>query len=131
MTSLVESRVNKAIEKFNKTMNAHTCATYESLSKLNRLASSILKSDMNSIYSDLWACVRCGFANEKEVSVYISDCEKAISKTKAKYTDALISRIGEEEYYIQWLMCEHGYKTREEALAYLTELEENWGKEVL
>lgn len=127
----VEVRVNKAMEKFNNTMNAHTCATYESFSKLNRLASSILKSDIDSIYSDLWACVRCGFVDEKEVSAYISDCEKAISKTKAKYTDALINQIGEEEYYIQWLMCEHGYKTKEEARAYLTELEDNWGKEIL
>lgn len=115
MTREVKDLVYKAMEQYKATMNKYDFDSYTRYDKMNRLCGRILNDKLNSIYSDLYASVRCGFISKEEVEEYISLVKSCVTDIKREYVNALENLLGEEEFTIQWIMAERDY-TRENAV---------------
>lgn len=117
MNKTVEEKIYVAVNEYKERMNRFidSFEDYQHYNKINSFSKKFMYSKIDSIFSDLYASVRCGFIAEEEVKEFKKTVDSITIDTIRIYNDYMREKLGEKEFDIQQIMVEDG-KTRQEAI---------------
>ena len=126
ITKEIKDRVFNALESYKTDMNNflednETTRNSELFKKFDirhKMVSGVLKLKIDDILNDLRASVRCGYVDKDEAELYIVTCQEVLVDTEQEYINYIKNRIGEKEYFIQWVMKRNGWTRRQAEEAY-------------
>ena len=126
ITKEIKDRVFNALESYKTDMNNflednETTRNSELFKKFDirhKMVSGVLKLKIDDILNDLRASVRCGYVDKDEAELYIATCQEVVLDTEQEYINYIKNRIGEKEYFIQWVMKRNGWTRRQAEEAY-------------
>lgn len=117
MNKTVEEKIYVAVNEYKERMNRFidSFEDYKHYNKVHSFSKKFMYNKIDSIFSDLYASVRCGFITEEEVKEFKKTVDSITRDTIKIYNDYMLEKLGEEEFYIQQIMVEDD-KTRQEAV---------------
>lgn len=128
MNKTVEEKIYVAVNEYKERMNRFidSFEDYKHYNKVNSFSKKFMYEKIDSIFSDLYASVRCGFVTIEEVEEFKKMVDSIVKDTIRIYNNYMLEKLGEKEFYIQQIMVEDD-KTRQEAIDWYNYL---WNLEI-